>query len=613
MSKTRTVRRLSSLALLFLMLIVISVPLSAQEEAVPLLIFPVDGAQFLPGTRFDFQIEVHADALPEDFSVTVNGEDAATFLGQTAVESSWMFGDEGDETPAQAVTWQQLVSPAPGEYIVEVTAGGNTQTATWTVRPLEAGAGARNIILFVADGGQIPLFTAARLVSRGQTNGVANDSLSFEMFEEIGLSRTAALYSVITDSAAGASAWMTGHKAAVAATGSYPNTSPDTLDDPRLETFAELIVRTRGMSVGIASNGDVTGATGAALYGHARERDDLERNAFIAAHLDNGPFINVILGGGSRYFIPASQDGSRREDERNLLDEYQSAGYSLVQTATELDAIISGETLPTQLLGLFNDGGLEGWLDVNVYPENAEDYPDQPGLVEMTLAALPVLNQNPNGFFLMVEDDYIDSALHVLDTDRAIANAIEFERAIAAAYEWTQANAPDTLIVVTADHGFGFDVYGTVDVEAFNAAEDNNGRLDAIELEDEALPPTYEDGDGDYYPDTWDVSRTLATTFGSHPDYTEDFQVSPSEREPVVPVDEEENEFIDNPDDDPNGIVQVENIPIDGEDSYHSMTDVPIYATGPGADFFGRVIENREFFFGMMRAIGLDPLTETAP
>jgi alkaline phosphatase len=338
----------------------------------------------------------------------------------------------------------------------------------------------------------------------------------------------------------------------------------------------------------------------------------LERNAFITEHLDSGAFIDVILGGGARYFIPASQEGSRREDERNLLEEYEAAGYTLVQTATELVDVTSGDTLPTQVLGLFNDGGLEGWLDVNVYPENAEDYPDQPGLVDMTVAALTILNQNPNGFFLMVEDDYIDSALHVLDTDRAIANAIEFERAIAAAYEWTQANAPDTLIIVTADHGFGFDVYGTVDVEAFNEAEDNTERLGAIGLEDDALPPTYEDADGDYFPDSWDVSRSLAAEFGSHPDYTEDFQVAESEREPVVAVDEEESAFVDNPDDDPNGIVLTGNIPVDGEDSYHSMTDVPIYATGPGADFFGRVIENREFFFGMMRAIGLDPLTEAA-
>ncbi|MBC7812488.1 MAG: alkaline phosphatase [Burkholderiales bacterium] len=610
MQNIRIVRRIISLVLF--MLLIVANPLSAQESDTAVVIFPVDGAQFLPGLYFDFQIEIHADALPENFSVTINGEDATAFFGQDPIETDWMFGDEGEETPAQAVTWTQIISPEPGEYTVEVTAGDTTQSAVWTVRPIEAGAGARNIILFVADGGQIPLFTAARLASRGITNGVANESLSFEMFDEIGLSRTAALYSIITDSAAGASAWMTGHKTAVSATGSYPNTSPDTLDDPRVETFAELIARSRGMSIGIASNGDITGATGASLYGHGREREDLERNAFIAELLDDGAFIDVLLGGGARYFIPASQEGSRRADERNLLEEYQAAGYTLVQTATELDDVMSADAPPSQLLGLFNDGGMEGWLDVNVYPENAEDYPDQPGLVEMTEAALTILNQNPNGFFLMVEDDYIDSALHVLDTDRAIANAIEFERAVAAAYEWTQANAPDTLIIVTADHGFGFDVYGSVDVEALNAAEDNAGRLDAIGLEADALPPTYEDADGDYYPDEWDVDRTLAAEFGSHPGYTEDFQVTDSEREPVVAVDEEETAFVDNPEDDPNGIVLTGNVSTAAEDSFHSMTDVPIYATGPGAEFFGRVIENREFFFGMAQAIGLDPLTETA-
>jgi alkaline phosphatase len=593
-----------------LALLLAFVPTVAQEEAPPVLILPVDGAQFLPGVMFDLRVEVHTDALPDDFAVSVNGQPASDFFAAESVEESWEFGDEDAPTPAQSVIWRQLTLPAAGDYTVEVVAGGATHTATWTAREPLPGQGARNIILFVADGGQVGTFTAARLVSRGQTNGVYNSPLSFDTFEEIGFSHTSALNSIITDSAAGASAWLTGHKTAVAATGSYPDTSPDTFDDPRVETFTELIQRTRGMSVGVASDGDVTGATAAAMYGHARERDSEQRNVFVADHLDNGPFVDVILGGGARYFIPASTPGSRRTDERNLIEEYEAAGYTIVSTATELDAAMNGDEMPGQMLGLFTLGSLDSWLDREVFPENTGDFSDQPDLPTMTVAALEILNQNPNGFFLMVENDYIDSALHVMDMERMLASTIEFERSIAAAVEWTQANAPDTLIIVTADHGFGFDVYGTVDVEAFNAATTDTERRQAIEVEADAVPPSYVDEDGDFYPDTWEVDRTLAYSFGSFPDHTEDYQLSPEERVPAIPVDEDETVWIDNPEDDPNGIPLSGNLPPDGSDSFHSLQDVPIYATGPGADYFGRVMENREFFFGMARAIGLDPLAE---
>ncbi|MDX1995559.1 MAG: alkaline phosphatase [bacterium] len=584
-------------------------PVTAQD-APPVLILPVDGANFLPGVRFDFRVEVHAEALPDDFAVTVNGDPAADFFGSESTEESWTFGEEDAPTPSQSVIWRDLTSPAPGEYTVEVIAGGTTHTALWTVREPQASAGARNIILFVADGGNIPLFTAARLVSRGQVNGrYPGEPMAWETFEEFGLSRTSALDGIITDSAAGASAWQTGHKTAVEATGIYPDTSADPFDDPNVETLAELLRRTRGMSIGIATNSELVDATSASLYGHARDRERSTRSLMLAGMLESGLNIDVMLGGGGRYFLPASAEGSRRPDERDMFVEFEAAGYTVVTNATELDALMSGDALPTRVLGVFHQGYMDAWLDRNVYTENVEEFPDQPGLDVTTLAALELLNQNPNGFFLQVENDYIDSGEHVMDFERTIADTIEFERAIAAAVEWVQANAPDTLIVVTADHAFGFDVYGTVDVEAFNAGTTNEERRDAIEV-DVAPPPSYMDVDGDLYPDNWEPDRTLAFTFGSYPDHTEDFQVSPEERTPAVGIDEDETAYVDNPDDDPNGIVRSGNLPMGASDSVHSLQDVPVFATGPGSDFFGRVIDNTEFFFGFARALGLDPSAE---
>ena len=69
---------------LALALLITSLPAmvaSAQDEAPPVLILPIDRATILAGALFDFRVEVHAEAMPEDFAVTLNGDDAATFFG----------------------------------------------------------------------------------------------------------------------------------------------------------------------------------------------------------------------------------------------------------------------------------------------------------------------------------------------------------------------------------------------------------------------------------------------------------------------------------------------------------------------------------------------------
>jgi alkaline phosphatase len=186
------------------------------------------------------------------------------------------------------------------------------------------------------------------------------------------------------------------------------------------------------------------------------------------------------------------------------------------------------------MLGVFHPGNMNVWLDRNVYTDNLLDFTDQPSLVDMTVTALDVLNQNPNGFFLEVEAASVDKQMHPLDQERMIADLIEFDNAIAAAIDWAATNAPDTLIVITADHGHGYEVYGTVNVEEFNTAADDAGKREAVKIYAEAGFPTYEDADGDFFPDNCDVSVTLAATVNNHPDYTEDFQVSPVPRAPAV-------------------------------------------------------------------------------
>jgi alkaline phosphatase len=266
---------------------------------------------------------------------------------------------------------------------------------------------------------------------------------------------------------------------------------------------------------------------------------------------------------------------------------------------------------PKNLMGIFHPSDLNVWLDRNVYKDNLGSLTDQPGLVDMTMAALQVLNTNPNGFYLQVEAASVDKQMHPLDFDRAIADLIELERAVAAAQEWAKANAPDTLIVVTADHAHGIEVYGTVDVATFNKGTNDLERRAGIRVYAAAGYPTYKDEDGDFFPDDWAPSVVLAAAVNNHPEYTEDFQVSPKPRVPAIQKEVDgRNIFVDNPDDDPNGILMSSNLGPSDSTGVHTLQDVPVYATGPGAAYFARTYHQSEIFFGLAAAIGLDLTAE---
>lgn len=581
--------------------LLLTLPTLAQD-APPVLILPVDQAQFLPGAMYDFRVEVHAETLPENFAVTINGTDAAAYFGSEGLEETWVFGAAEDGTggtTSQSVIWRGLTAPTAGDYTVEVTAGGTTESVTWTVRTPAMSGGARNVILFVADGMTVPMITAAR-AARGMDQGRPTNELAMDQFSVVGLASTSSIDTLMSDSANTASALNTGHIGSVNATGTYSDTSPSRLDDPRVETLAEMLKRTRGYSIGVVTTADFSDATPAAVWAHGRDRSNGNRNEFLVQALESGT-VDVLMGGGARRLIPQSIEGSRREDERDLFAEYEAAGFVVATTASELEGVMGAD----RVLGVFHPNDMNVWLDRNVYTENVGDFTEQPGLAAMTLAALDSLDNNANGFYLEVEAASVDKQMHPLDQERALSDLIEFDQAVEAAMAWVAENAPDTLIVITADHGHGYDVYGTVNVEEFNAAEDDLGRREAINTYAGAGYPTYTDENGDGFPE-WDASVTFAGTVNNGPEHTENYQVSPSPRVPGIA--NEEGVYIDNPEDDANGIFVAGNLdPRDGSSGVHTLQDVPVFAMGPGAEAFMGMYHQREIFFGMAAALGLDP------
>ena len=129
----------------------------------------------------------------------------------------------------------------------------------------------------------------------------------------------------------------------------------------------------------------------------------------------------MILGGGKRQFLPKDQ-GGERIDQRNLIAEMQQAGYRVVFDQTKLSQIKLGKN--EKLSGLFNTSHLNYDLD-----RTKKNLPEL-SLKQMALAALDILTQNKNGFFLMVEGGRIDHALHDTNAKRALQDTIALNEAL---------------------------------------------------------------------------------------------------------------------------------------------------------------------------------------
>jgi len=296
------------------------------------------------------------------------------------------------------------------------------------------------VILFVGDGMGLAQREAARVGGFGPAGRLAMDQL-----EQISLITTYSASGYTTDSAAGATAWSAGCKT----NNRFLAMSPDST---AVRTILEY-ARDAGYGTGLVTTTTLTHATPAAFAAHNSDRG---AEAQIAEQmLATG--AEVMLGGGRSFWMPKSQTGSKREDERDLLAEARSAGYEVVQSAGELSRLDLSR--PRRLLGLFAEGHLPyryDWQDEQV-----------PELAVLTRTALELLDHNERGFFLMVEGGRIDHACHNNDANRAVWEAIAFDQAVAEGIQYAR-RRNDTLVIVVADHETGGMSVGTACYDGFH-------------------------------------------------------------------------------------------------------------------------------------------------
>ncbi|UXN03896.1 alkaline phosphatase [Bartonella sp. HY406] len=555
-------------------------------------VYPIDRATVLANSPFDFKVEFDNKIKAGDISISINGKDYDSALGQKG-EFVEVEKGKDDKELGSALILRNVKISEPGEYKVVVKAGNEEKTVNWHVYGASATPKVKNVIFLLGDGMSVAHRTGARIMSKGMTEGKANGRLNMDDLDRMAFIGTSAVNSIATDSANTMSAYMTGHKSSVNAIGVYADRTADSLDDPRIENIAEALRRTTKKSLGIVTTAEVEDATPAAVVSHTRNRYD--KPEIVGMLLDVKP--DVLLGGGSAYFLPKTTNGSKRKDDINYIQKFEDAGYKLVTSEKEL---LAANDSDGPLLGLFHTGNLDTVLDRKQLKKGTvEKFPEQPGLVDMTKVALERLSKNENGFFLMVEGASIDKMSHPMDWDRALYETIEFDQAIGVAMEFAKTH-PDTLIVVTGDHTHGISVVGTVNDEI--AGDEMREKVGVYQ---HAGFPNYVDSNGDGFPDRVDVSHRLAVFSSNFPDYYETFR--PKLDGPFVPaVKNEKGEYVANEayKDVPGAVFRAGNLPRSNDTAIHAVDDVVLQATGPQSENFRGYMEQSDVYKVLADALG---------
>ena len=268
----------------------------------------------------------------------------------------------------------------------------------------------KNVILLIGDGMGLAQIYAGYSAANGQLN--------LFNFLNIGLSKTAAADTYITDSAAGATAMATGKKTNNRYIGVDHEGKP-------LATIPELI-SPLGMPSAIISSGDITDATPASFYAHQPERSLSEA---IAADFIKSP-VSILIGGNPAAF-------TKRKDSANLLQQLQQKGYSTATKVTALDTITHSRFVVLDSVAQLSAAKGRG------------DF-----LVQAFRKSVNTLQKNKKGFFMMAEGAQIDHGGHQNNLPFAVQEMIDFDQLVGEALKFADENG-ETLVLVTADHETG--------------------------------------------------------------------------------------------------------------------------------------------------------------
>lgn len=271
----------------------------------------------------------------------------------------------------------------------------------------------KNIILMIADGTGLSQISASQFYNTVPSN--------YDRFKYIGLIKTSSASDLITDSAAGATAFSAGIKTYNGAIGVNTDTIP-------VPTILEML-EDQKFATGVIATSTITHATPASFYAHRKYRKmELE----IAQDLANSG-VDFFAGGGRKFF-------ENREDGNNLIAAFEGQGYIMNLDRLDPSMTIKKEERYGFLLA---DSGMPKVL------EGRGSF-----LYDATKLGIKRLSKNKKGFFLMVEGSQIDWGGHNNDGEYLISELLDFDSVIGQVLDYAEKDK-NTLVIVTADHETG--------------------------------------------------------------------------------------------------------------------------------------------------------------
>jgi alkaline phosphatase len=295
----------------------------------------------------------------------------------------------------------------------------------------------KNLIFMVSDGLSAG---ALALVERWRQRHQSTSSHWYQLLQGATpkvvrcLQDVASADALVPDSAAAGSAWGCGERIA--------NNAINFHNDAPVGAPLYLRAKNKGYATGLVTTARITHATPASFVANVSHRR--EEDAIARQYLERE--VDCLLGGGSRFFFEA--DGS----DKAILTAFQQSGYSLLRSGKELQAALAKGIGNMPLLGLFAADHLPYAIDRS--NGNRDSYADIPNLPSMMSVALQKLSRADNEFFLQVEAARVDHAAHANDPAGLLHEQMEFDDCIPLALAFLEQN-PDTLIVITTDHGCG--------------------------------------------------------------------------------------------------------------------------------------------------------------
>lgn len=306
-------------------------------------------------------------------------------------------------------------------------------------------SGKRNMIFMVSDG-MGPTSLALTRSYRQYVDGLPIDDVLLLDKHHIGTSRTRSSSSLITDSAAGATAFSCGFKSYNGAISVLPDHTP-------CGTVLEA-AKKAGYMTGLVVTTRLTDATPACFAAHAnrREYEDLIAEQMIG-HYPLGRVVDVMIGGGRCHFLPNTTDGSCRADSKDVVAMARDNGFHYFDSRKEFDQLASQGEVKLPLLGLVASTDIPYEID-RVHVNDV--YPSESEMAKLALDALSAATKNSDkGFFIMIEGSRIDHAGHGNDPAAQVREVLAHDSAFSTVLDFLDKDSTPGILVSTSDHETG--------------------------------------------------------------------------------------------------------------------------------------------------------------